>query len=152
MALAGISTLGITTGYAISTDGSKPTTGYKALTRIKSVGGVDVTPEKLDASTLEDLESKFIAGRSSVSDTLDVVFNVTDDTLAEWEPLLGKQIVLENIVPSLSKGLFVLITVPSQFPKPALDDSSVLTATMSCTVNDYSKANGYGFAEKVDFQ
>ena len=77
-----------------STDGNKVTDGssYSQLTRINSIGEVSVTPETIDASALEDLESRFVAGRSSVTDSLPITINATDETIAEWKAIAGKRI------------------------------------------------------------
>lgn len=56
--LAGISTLGITFGYAMETSvGTKPTS-FKQLHRINSIGGISVENEKIDASAMEDMVSR----------------------------------------------------------------------------------------------
>ena len=54
MAEAGLSTLGITFGYGTeATAGTKPTS-FKQLTRINAIGGINIEPEQIDASALED--------------------------------------------------------------------------------------------------
>lgn len=54
MALAGISTLGISFSYGVeSTAGTKPAT-FTTLTRINALGGITQDTEQIDASALED--------------------------------------------------------------------------------------------------
>ena len=84
MATAVLSTLGVKVYQALAENGEKATTGYTQLTRINSIGEASITPENIDASALEDLVSKYIAGRSSVSDTFELTVNLTDETEAEW--------------------------------------------------------------------
>jgi hypothetical protein len=63
MAAAGLSTLGITFGYGTeATAGTKPTS-FKQLTRINSIGGINIEPEQIDASALEDAITRYVKGR-----------------------------------------------------------------------------------------
>lgn len=137
MAVSGISTLGITLAYAETTDGTKPSTGYKTLTRINSIGEVTVEPENIDASALEDLTTKNIAGRSTVSDSIEIVVNFTSDTETEWSAILGKTVCFEVIIPEQAKAFFTIAQVPAKIPQPSLDQNGLLTFTMNCTVNDF---------------
>lgn len=62
MAAAGLSTLGITFGYGTeATAGTKPTS-FKQLTRINSIGGINIEPEQIDASALEDANYQICKG------------------------------------------------------------------------------------------
>lgn len=54
MAAAGISTLGITFGYGTETTAGTKPTSFKQLTRINAIGGINIEPEQIDASALED--------------------------------------------------------------------------------------------------
>lgn len=137
MATAGLSTLGVKLYQALATNGTKPTTGYTQLTRVNSIGEASVTPENIDASALEDLTTKYIAGRSSVSDTFEVTINLTDETEVEWEEILGKQVCFMVTVPNFTKAFFVIATVPSVLPMPAVDQNGLLTMAIGCTVNEF---------------
>lgn len=137
MATAGLSTLGVELYYAIATSGTKPTTGYKQLTRINAIGEASVTPENIDASALEDLSTKYIAGRSSVSDTFEVTINLTNETETEWEEILGEQVCFMVKVQGLTKAFFVIATVPTVLPMPAVDQNGLLTMAIGCTVNEF---------------
>ena len=79
MALAGISTLGITLSYGVETTaGTKPAT-FNLLTRINAIGGITQDTEQIDASALEDTSSKYIAGRADTGGTVSVTVNLTPD-------------------------------------------------------------------------
>ena len=157
MALSGLSTLGITFGYGVeSTAGTKPAT-FNQLTRINQISEVSVEPEKIDASALEDTETKNVAGRATVTDTLTVTVNLTPETQAEWETLIsaaatakasGLKVWFEAIVPGLTKtsgdpavttqqAFFVIAEPPTSIPQPSLDQNGLLTVEMNCTVNEY---------------
>ena len=75
------------------------------MTRINSIGEASITPENIDASALEDLVSRFVAGRATVTDSLAITINQTDETMTEWTALLGKTICIMIEVPVFS-GLF----------------------------------------------
>ena len=88
MALAGISTLGVTFGYGIeATAGTKPT-DFTQLTRINSIGGINIEPETIDASALEDLVERSVAGRATTGGAFSVTVNATPETITEWETLI----------------------------------------------------------------
>lgn len=137
MSTAGLSTLGVKVYQALAENGEKATTGYSQLTRVNSIGEASITPENIDASALEDLVTTYIAGRSSVSDTFEITINLTNETEAEWEAILGKMVCFMVTVPNLTKAFFVVATVPTALPMPALDQNGLLTATIGCTTNNF---------------
>ena len=82
MAESGLSTLGITFWGAESTTGKKITesSAYKQFTRINTIGEVTVEPENIDASALEDYFTRNVPGRSTLTDSLAITINATDET------------------------------------------------------------------------
>lgn len=155
MALAGLSTLGITFGYGVETTASTKPATFSQLTRINSIGGISITPETIDASALEDDVEKSVAGRASTGATWEVVINYTPDTADEWEDLITayntahasqKQMWFEVIVPGMTDAFFVVAEPPQEIPMPELSQNSLLTVTMSLTIVDYK-----GTSAKVAF-
>lgn len=146
MADAGLSTLGIKVWKAETTNAEKvvEAASYSQLTRINSIGEVTITPETIDASALEDLESQFVAGRSTVTDSLAVTVNATNETIEEWKEIAGKQICVMIDIPGLDDAFFVVVEVPATLPMPSLDQNALLTMTINCTVNKF-----IGLDEKV---
>ncbi len=144
---AGISTLGITFWGAESPTGIKITTAadYKQFTRINAIGEVTVEPENIDASALEDLYTRNVPGRSTLTDSLAITVNATDETLAEWKAVLGKKMCFMTIVPGLSDAFFVIANVPNKIPQPSLDQNGLLTVAMNCTIDDF-----IGLDEAID--
>lgn len=155
MALAGLSTLGITFGYGVeSTASTKPST-FSQLTRINSIGGITITPETIDASALEDDVEQSIAGRASTGGSWEVVVNYTPDTAEEWSDLITAyntakasqlQLWFEVIVPGMTEAFFVIAEPPQQIPMPELGQNALLTVTMSLTIVSYK-----GTSTKVAF-
>ena len=144
--IAGISTLGSLTGYAVETTaGVKPTT-FKMLHRINASDEIAIETETIDASALEDMIERTIAGRGSTGGTFGVTVNVTDETITEWETLIqeyemaktaGKAMWYEEYFPSLKNAFFTKIEPPTVIPKPAREQNGLLTVTMTLTINEY---------------
>lgn len=139
MAEAGLSTLGVKVYQAETTGATKVTTAedYSQLTRINSIGEVTITPENIDASALEDMKSRYVAGRSTVTDALTITINATDETIAEWKAIAGKTICIMIDIPGLSDAFFIIVQVPTTLPLPSLDQNALLTMAVNCTVNDF---------------
>ena len=155
MALAGLSTLGITFGYGVESTASTKPSAFTQLTRINSIGGISITPETIDASALEDSVEKSVAGRATTGSTWEVVINYTPDTATEWTSLIAAyntahasqlQMWFEVIVPGMTDAFFVIAEPPQEIPMPELSQNSLLTVTMSLTIVDYK-----GTSTKVAF-
>lgn len=147
MALPGISTLGIKFFYGIETTaGVKPAT-FVELHRINAIGGVSASTETIDASALEDIATRYIAGRSEIDGTLAVTVNLTPDTVTEWETLIsayqtakadGKQVWFETYSDALGGNAFFVVAEPPQIiPQPESNQNELWTVEMTLTVNDY---------------
>lgn len=160
MALPGVSTLGLLLGYAVeSTAGTRPTSGYKLLSRINAVGGIALDVESIDASALEDLVSSSVAGRADTGGSFPVTVNITNDTISEWETLISayqtaqgsnKKMWFEIWSPSVSKAFFVAAQPPQQIPMPESNQNELWTVEINLTIVEYhgldtaSKPTGAG--------
>ena len=155
MALAGISTLGITFGYGVeATAGTKPTS-FTQLTRINAIGGIAIENEQIDASALEDTVSRYIQGRGDTGGTFPVTINLTPETVVEWETLIseynaakedGKRVWFQTIVPGFEESFFVVAQPPTAIPQPEIAQNGLLTAEMGLTIEEYK-----GMEDKVAF-
>lgn len=155
MALAGISTLGITFGYGVETvAGTKPTT-FSQLTRINSIGGITIENEQIDASALEDLVSRYVQGRADTGGSFPVTVNFTPETNAEWKELItayeeaketGLRMWFETIIPGFDEGFFVVAQPPTAIPQPEIGQNELLVVEMSLTIEEYK-----GMETKVAF-
>ena len=76
MAAAGISTLGITFGYGKETTAGTKPTSFKQLTRINAIGGINIEPEQIDASALEDAITRYVKGRADTGGSFAVTVNL----------------------------------------------------------------------------
>lgn len=159
MATAGVSTLGVKLYYcAETTAGTRPTANYTQLTRINAIGGIQQEPEQIDASALEDLVTRNIAGRTGTGDTVTVTVNVTTETLAEWNTLLtayagltgGKgmwfQVVNDKLTDGAGtpkvQGFYFKAQPPAKFPMPESNQNELQTVEIPLVIEDYE-----GYAE-----
>jgi hypothetical protein len=155
MALAGISTLGITFGYGVeSTVGEKPSS-FTKLSRINAIGGITIENEQIDASALEDMVSRYVQGRADTGGSFPVTVNLTPETVTEWETLIseykeaqaaGKRVWWQTIVPGFDKSFYVVAQPPTAIPQPEFAQNSLLTAEMGLTIEEY-----IGMETKVAF-
>lgn len=155
MALAGISSLGITFGYGVETTaGTKPTT-FKQLTRINSIGGITIENEQIDASALEDYVSRYIQGRGDTGGAFPVGVNYTPETVEEWADVIseyktahesGLRMWFQTIIPGFDDGDFVVAQPPTKIPSPEKGQNSLLVAEMNLTIEEY-----VGMETKVAF-
>lgn len=137
----GLSTLGITFGYAI---GSTKPASFTQLDRIVSIGEFSITNETIDVSCLEDLTSKFVRGRGTISDTIPVVVNWTDEVEAQWEAVLsaynaknpGETMWWEVIIPGMTKAAFFKAQPPTALPIPSMEQNVAFTNTMNLVAED----------------
>lgn len=144
--VAGISTVGALTGYAVETSAGVKPTKFKRLHRINASDEIAIDTETIDASALEDDIERTIAGRGSTGGTFNVTVNVTDETIKEWEDLIseyktahasGLAMWYEEYYPALNKAFFTKIEPPAIIPKPARDQNGLLTVDMALTINQY---------------
>ena len=149
MAVAGVSTLGITFGYGVETTAGTKPTAFKQLSRINAIGGINIEPEQIDASALEDLITRYIKGRADTGGSFPVTVNYTDDTAKEWDDLItaykaltgGKRMWFETIVPDITKGFFVIAQPPDAIPQPEIGQNELLTVEMNLTIEEYKGAD-----------
>ena len=147
MALAGISTLGLSFSYGVETvAGTKPATFY-TLTRINGIGGITQDTEQIDASALEDTSSKYIAGRADTGGTVSVTVNLTPDTVDEWGDLIsayntahGSNLQMWFQVGSTGLGgdsFFFIAEPPQDLPMPESSQNELWTVEIPLAIVDY---------------
>ena len=145
MAAAGISTLGITFGYGTETTAGTKPTSFKQLTRINALGGINIEPEQIDASALEDEITRYAKGRADTGGSFAVTVNFTSDTVKEWQDLItaykalsdGKRMWFETIIPGVTNSFFVIAQPPEEIPQPEIGQNELLTVEMNLTIEEY---------------
>ena len=142
MALAGLSTLGVKLGYA---SGSSKPSALTELTRINSIGGISLSTESIDASSLVDEVTRRIAGRADTDENLPVTINATDATIGEWESLITvfegltgeAELWFEVYHPRLTKGFWFKAEPPKKLPMPEMGQNQLLTMEINLVVTEY---------------
>ena len=154
MALAGVSTLGITFGYGTETTANTKPATFTELTRINAIGGISIESEQIDASALVDEVSRYIRGRGDTGGTFPVTVNLTPDTKSEWATVIstysaltdGKRMWFEVIVPGFTEAFFIVAQPPTAIPMPELNQNELLTVEFTLTIEEYK-----GMDTKVAF-
>ena len=145
MASAGVSTLGITLGYGLETTaGTKPST-FTQLNRINNIASITLETEQIDASALEDLATRYIAGRQDSGGSWAISVNLTDETQTEWTDLIaaynalgtGLHVWFEVIVPGMTEGFFVVAQPPQVIPFPEMAQNGLLTVDITLSIEEY---------------
>lgn len=148
MALAGLSTLGVSLSYAVESSAGQKPNSFTTLTRINNIGGISLDSEKIDASALEDTKSRYIAGRADTGSTVSVTVNLTPDTIKEWEDLIdayatGMESGLQMWFMVSSSGLggksFYFIAQPPKagIPMPESGQNSLWTVEIPLVIVEY---------------
>lgn len=143
-AVAGLSTLGVTFSYGVETTAGTKPTSFKLLTRINSIDEITVTPEAIDASALEDKQTRNVAGRDTVTDTVAVTVNKTDATIEEWKTLItayngltgGKRMWFQEITPGITDAEFFVAQPPSKLPITSKEQNRLLTMAINLIIKD----------------
>lgn len=148
--LAGLSALGVTVGYGVGATAATAT--YNVLHRINAIGGISASSETIDASALEDLKERSIAGRESTGGNFDLTINLTQETLGEWKEVFeayeglgeGEKLFIQMNIPGMTDGYFVSVQTPKSFPFPDVSGNTLLTVAIPLTIED-----AVGWAAKV---
>ena len=148
----GISTLGIKLGWAAATGSvdTIPSSGVQQLHRINGTSEINIEPETIDASALEDYIEQSVAGRSSTGGTYTITVNETDTTQDEWEDVFTSSasnggVWIEEWSPNLAKANWIFVQTPPKYPKSAKEQNGLQTVEISCTIVSY-----YGLGTAVE--
>lgn len=152
---SGISTLGTIIAYGVETTaGTQPTT-YTWLERANTIGGVDLTTEKIDSSATDDEVSRYVAGRADTGGDWNVTFNIVPGVLDILEKMISDYKALSDekrmwfmvYSPYMGgKGIFIVAQPPSAIPFSGADQNALFTGEMSFTIEEYK---GYMSAEEM---
>lgn len=147
-AIPGVSTLGGIFCYAVETgeDGAMPETGWTQIPRCNDISEISLETETIDASAIEDYQSRYIAGRQDTGGSWDVTFNLTDDVITAIETMMsasasalegGKRTWFQVYFPNLEKGFFIVGQPGSKIPFPAVGQNELLTGSISIAIDEY---------------
>ena len=134
-----LSTAGIKLKYAVETTaGTRPTSGYTALTGAKTTPSLNPSPETLETTTLDELEWKtYIDGLKDLGGALEFTFNLTQELVEQWDALMTAYETAKAAekatwfvidIPGLTKA-FYFTGNPSAMGIPETSVNSVLEIT-----------------------
>lgn len=142
----GLSTLGIIFSYGVETVAGQKPASFKILHRCNDIPEISLDTETIDASALEDMQSRYIAGRQDTGGEWNPVFNLTDDVITELEDMMeaaatglttGLRTWFQVTVPNLAKAFFVVGQPGSKVPLPAMAQNELLTGSISIAIDEY---------------
>ena len=151
----GLSTLGVTFGYGCESSAGVKPSSFTQLDRINNIGGIALSTEQIDASALEDYQTKYVAGRQDTGGTWTITVNFTDETATEWTSLIsayntaaasGLAMWFEIILPNQSDAFFAVAQPPQIIPMPEIGQNSLLTVEIELVIVEYK-----GWSTKVAF-
>jgi hypothetical protein len=83
-------TIGVKVKYCVETSaGSRPAAGYQQIPDIKGTPAIDINPNKLQVTNLEDEYHRYIDGVKSVGDSFDFQANLTASLKTAWNALVS---------------------------------------------------------------
>lgn len=143
---AGISSLGVKLSYGVeATAGQKPGE-FTVVHRINSIGGITIEPETIDASALEDLVTRSVAGRGTSAGNFTIGVNVTNETIGEWEKVIadfqeiqddGLRMWWQVSSPQLSRAYFIAAQPPQQIPMPDIGQNELFVVEIPLTIDEF---------------
>lgn len=142
MAGQALSSIGVIFGYGLGTLTAAPTS-WTEIEECVSIGGVEVTQEKLDATPLKSKRKKYVAGHEDTGGELQTVFNDSDEFETQWGKMLsaydkrtsGQVMWFCAYHPSKAK-MRVYIVEPGSIPAPEYAVGNVLQYTITNTLVD----------------
>lgn len=151
MATPGVSTLGVKFSWGAA--GDTAPVAFTLLTRINSIGEINLETEQIDASALEDMITRYVSGRADTGGSVDIGVNATDATIAEWEAVFaasaadtsGGGLWFQVVSPYHTKSFMFRAQTPTKFPMPAFEQNSLEVVTIPLTITDY-----VGLSTKVE--
>ena len=137
-------TIGVQLKYAVeSSAGTRPTTGYTQIPDIKSTPAIDINPNKLEVTNLEDEYRRYIDSVKDVGDSFDFTANLTANLKSKWESLVSSaksawasQLAtwFEIMVPNF--GSFYFAGIPTELGVNEMGVDAVIESTLHVVPND----------------
>lgn len=142
MAAQALSSIGVVFGWGLGTL-TTPPDSWKEIEECISIGGVEVTQDKLDATPLKSKRKKYVAGHEDTGGELQTVFNDTDTFDEQWDEMLaaykgkdeGQSMWFCSYHPS-KKKMNGYIVEPGSRPAPEYAVGNVLQYTITNTLVD----------------
>ena len=144
MATKALSTIGVVFGWGVETTAGTKPASFKEIEECISVGGVNLTADKLDATCMKSKRKEYIKGHEDTGGDLPTNFNYSDRFLAQWNEMLtaydtakesGLHIWFEVYHPEMTYANFYVVE-PGSVGAPEYGVGNVLQVTISNTLVD----------------
>lgn len=142
MAEKALSTIGVVFGWGIGTM-TTPPTSWLEIEECISIGGVEPTQDKLDATPLKSKRKKYIAGHEDTGGELPTTFNYTNTFKKQWNEMLdaykgrtSEQVMWFCAWHENLEDMIVYIVEPGSISKPEFAVGNVLQCTITNTLVD----------------
>jgi hypothetical protein len=144
----GLSTLGVKFGYGVESSAGEKPASFVWLERCNTISGIELTTEQIDASALEDLVTRYVAGRQDSGGEWSVTFNTTNEVVAQLEAMIAaynagqaastpKNTWFEVWSPNNDKAFYVIAQPPQILPMPEFGQNELQTIDVVFTIVEY---------------
>lgn len=140
-----LSTIGVKVGYAVeATAGTKPS-AFTQLKRCKAIDGIELSPDKIDVTALEDSIKQYTDGVQDTGGDWGLTFGMNDDVInalttlkssADTGKTAGKATWFVVYFPGLTKSFFVK-AMPGNIPMPEVGQGNAAEIKLNTTINEY---------------
>ena len=137
-------TIGVKLKWASeTTKGSRPTTGFVQIPDIKSTPAIDINPNKIEVTNLEDQYRRYVDGVKDVGDSFDFTANLTASLKTAWNSLVtaaeaawsrGKATWFEISIPNFDS--FYFAGIPGELGVNEMSVDAVIEATLHVVPNE----------------
>ena len=136
-------TIGVKVKYCVETSaGTRPTSGYTQIPDVKSTPAIDINPNKIEVTNLEDQYRRYIDGVKDVGDSFDFTCNLTADLKTKWASCVsaaasawasGKSTWFEIAIPNFDS--FYFAGIPTELGVNELGVDAVIESTLHVVPN-----------------
>ena len=136
-------TIGVKLGYATeSSAGTKPVSGYVQIPDIKNTPAIDINPNKLEVTNLEDQYRRYVDGVKDVGDSFDFTANLTANLKTVWASCVsaanaawasGKATWFEISIPNFDS--FYFSGIPTELGVNEMGVDAVIETTLHIVPN-----------------
>lgn len=137
-------TIGVKLKYKCeSTAGTMPTSGFTQIPDIKNTPSIDINPNKIEVTNLEDEYRRYIDGVKDVGDSFDFTANLTADLKTKWAACVaaansawasGKATWFEICIPNFDSFYFAGIPIELGVNEMGVD--AVIESTLHVVPNE----------------
>jgi len=136
-------TIGVKLKYAIEASaGTRPTSGYAQIPDIKNTPAIDINPNKVEVTNLEDQYRRYIDSVKDVGDSFDFTANLTADLKTKWASCVtsaasawasGKATWFEISIPNFDS--FYFAGIPTELGVNEMGVDAVIESTLHIVPN-----------------